>query len=88
MTRTATRGCDAISRALKMAAGVSTIAQMVISFGAPAASRCFDTSSTSAALLTFGITIDDAHDFAAAAMSAAPHGVSRPLHRMVISRLP
>ena len=46
------------------------------------------TSSRWSAESTFGITTAAGPAAAAAAMSSAPHGVSRPLQRMVSSRLP
>ena len=71
-----------------MAVGVSIIAQIIISFGAPAASSAADTSLTSATELILGITTAETHAFAAAATSAWPHGVASALQRMVSSRLP
>ena len=88
ITSTATRGCAQIARASRIAVGVSIIAQIIISFGAPAASSAADTASSSATLDTFGITTAVTHAFAAAAMSSLPHGVSRALQRMVSSRRP
>ena len=88
MTRTTTRGCAAIERTLKIASGVSIIAQMFMPAGAPAASRASEIAWTSLTLLIFGITTDDTQLFAAAAISASPHGVESELHRIVISRLP
>ena len=70
------------------AVGVSTIAQIVIVSGAPAASRRAEISSRYATELTFGMTTADAPEAAAAATSSAPHGVSSPLQRIVTSRLP
>ncbi len=88
MTSTFTRGCPAIARISRMAVGVSTIAQIVMAPGAPAASSRADTSSRYAADPTLGMTMAAAPEPAAAAMSSAPHGVSRPLQRIVISRCP
>ena len=70
MTRTATRGCAAIARQSMMAVGVSIMAQIKISLGAPAASSAADTSFTSATELIFGMTTADTHALAAAATSA------------------
>ena len=88
ITSTATRGCAAIERTLNMAVGVSIIGQIIVSTDAPAASSCADTASTCSTVSTFGITTAEGEAAPAAAMSSAPHSVSRPLHRMVSSRLP
>ena len=88
ITSTPTRGWAAMARTSKIAVGVSIIAQIVTSTGAPAASSRAGTSSTSATESTLGITTADGPDGAAAAMSSAPHSVSRPLQRIVSSRLP
>ena len=88
ITSTLTRGWWAISRTSRIAFGVSTIAQIVIDAGAPAASSAAEISSRYAAESTFGITTLAAPDCAAAATSDAPHGVIRPLQRIVISLPP
>ncbi len=88
ITSTATRGWAAIERTLKIAVGVSIIAQMRTDAGAPAASSCAATAST----YVDRVDLRD-HDRrrsgrAAAARSSAPHSVSSPLQRIVSSRLP
>ena len=88
ITITDTRGCAAISLASRIAVGVSIIAHTVIVLGAPAESSCAATSSTYPAEATFGTTTAEAVDLAIAARSAAPHCVSRPLQRIVNSRVP
>ena len=88
ITSTLTRSNAAISRTLKMASGVSTMAQMVVVAGAPAASSAADTRVRYATSPTLGITTAAGATAAAAATSASPHGVSSPLQRMVSSLPP
>jgi hypothetical protein len=80
-TNASTWGCAAISRAENTPAGVSTIAQIRVSGPTAAATR-----STWSRPLTLGTTTAAGRACAAAARSAPPQGVSRPLQRMVSVR--
>src|SRR4051794_9460666 len=88
MTSADTRGCAAIARTSKIAVGVSTIAQISRSAGAPAAFSRLETRSSVCVEPTFGMTTAAAPERAAAARSSGPHCVSRPLQRIVSSRFP
>ncbi len=89
ITRTASR-CEAraISSACSIATGVSTIAQIMVRSGAPAAWRLFSTACTSWAQEIFGTTTASGPAAAAARRSSACQRVSRALTRMVTSRPP
>ena len=78
----------AISTAFSMAAGVSSIAQIMVWSGAPADSSSRSTAATSAALLIFGTTTPDGPAAAAERTSASCHSVSIELTRIVSSRRP
>ena len=78
----------AISTARSIAAGVSSIAQIVVCSGAPADSSRRSTAATSAALLIFGTTMPDGPAAAADRTSASCHSVSIEFTRMVSSRRP
>ncbi len=89
ITSTARRSeAAAISRTLKIASGVSTIAQSRVWSGAPAFSRLATSARTSSALLTLGTTTAAGPAWAAATMSSSCHSVPMPLTRMVTVRRP
>ena len=89
ITSTASRSeAAAISRTLKIASGVSIIAQSLVCSGAPAHSSAVASPRTWSALLTLGTTIASGPAAAAATRSAACHSVPTPLTRMVSVRRP
>ncbi len=89
MTSTARRSdAVAISTAFSIAAGVSSIAQIIVWSGAPADSMSRSTAATSAALSTFGTTMPAGPAAAAERTSASCHSVSIEFTRIVSSRRP
>ena len=74
--------------AFRMPMGVSIMHQSAMLAGAPALSMAATRPFTVSASLIFGTRMASAPDFAMAAMSSAPQGVSSPLMRTIISRLP
>ncbi len=89
ITRTASRSeAVAISRTLKIASGVSIIAQSRVWSGAPAHSSAVTSPRTWSAVSTLGTTIASGPAWAAATMSAECHSVLIPLMRIVSSRAP
>ena len=77
-----------MATASSMATGVSTMAQILVCAGAPPLTSPSTMACTSSAEFTFGTTTPAGPASAAAAMSSACHGVSRPFTRMVTSLLP
>ena len=82
------RAALAISPAFRIAIGVSIIAQSFMASPAPACRIAADARSMSSPLAGFGSRIASGPAATAARRSSAPHGVSRPLMRMTISRGP
>ena len=71
-----------------MASGVSIMAHSRVLSGAPALAIASVARTMSAPVDGLGIRMASGPTAAAAARSAAPHGVSSPLMRMISSRLP
>ena len=89
MIRTVRRSdAVAIATAFSIAAGVSSMAQIIVESGAPADSSRDSTRATSAALSIFGTTTPAGPAAAAERMSASNHSVSIEFTRIVSSRLP